>query len=294
MPRGSKPGERRGGRQRGTPNKKTLIKNAVFLAAAADPNRSPLDFMLALTRDPQVPLDLRIDMAAAAAPFVHAKPKVSPRVRTNPMDSSPLKGVPDCAAQNQEDRLTAAEQASDGGQDLSPLKFLIGVMNDSEAPPKLRIRAARIAARYKHFHVQPNKMAAVDEYGFTISRTLAKAIADDWLRLRVAPKTAKDEREASEIRVRQAKRDEFLQCPPGYSVEQDLQRRSELLGKRRKAWKALTMAEETELAYVVARITASEAAFYRTPEGRAHRRLQALDSVRAAGRANTEAEEKER
>ena len=35
MPRGSRPGERRGGRQRGAPNKKTLIKNAVFLAAAA-------------------------------------------------------------------------------------------------------------------------------------------------------------------------------------------------------------------------------------------------------------------
>jgi hypothetical protein len=75
MPRGSKPGERRGGRQRGTPNKKTLIKNAVFFAAASDGERSPLDFMLALVRDPQVPLDLRIDMAAAAAPFVHAKPE---------------------------------------------------------------------------------------------------------------------------------------------------------------------------------------------------------------------------
>ena len=34
MPRGSRPGERRGGRQRGTPNKSTLLKNAVFCAAA--------------------------------------------------------------------------------------------------------------------------------------------------------------------------------------------------------------------------------------------------------------------
>src|SRR5215467_4645099 len=79
MPRGSRPGERRGGRQRGTPNKKTLLKNAVFLAASgggtsAERNRSPLDFMLALMRDPQVPLDDRIDLAAKAAPFVHARP----------------------------------------------------------------------------------------------------------------------------------------------------------------------------------------------------------------------------
>jgi hypothetical protein len=45
--------------------------NAVFLAVAAEPNRSPLDFMLALMRDPQVPLDDRIELAAKAAPFAH-------------------------------------------------------------------------------------------------------------------------------------------------------------------------------------------------------------------------------
>jgi hypothetical protein len=86
MPRGSKPGERRGGRQRGTPNKKTLLKNAVFCAAAAEPNRSPLDFMLALMRDPQVPLDLRIDAAAASAALVHARPQASRDERSHPME----------------------------------------------------------------------------------------------------------------------------------------------------------------------------------------------------------------
>jgi len=67
VPRGSRPGERRGGRQRGAPNKKTSLKDAIFLAAASEPDRSPLDFMLALMRDSQVPLHLRLDMAAAAA-----------------------------------------------------------------------------------------------------------------------------------------------------------------------------------------------------------------------------------
>ena len=86
MPRGSRPGERRGGRQRGTPNKSTLLKNAVFCAAASEPNRSPLDFMLALMRDPQVPIDPRLDMAAAAAPFVHARPRPPSRGRPHPME----------------------------------------------------------------------------------------------------------------------------------------------------------------------------------------------------------------
>jgi putative SOS response-associated peptidase YedK len=45
MPRGSKPGERRGGRQRGTPNKKTALINAAFAATASNPDMSPLDFL---------------------------------------------------------------------------------------------------------------------------------------------------------------------------------------------------------------------------------------------------------
>ena len=50
MPRGSKPGERRGGRQRGTPNKSTLLKHAAIKAAATDPNLSPLEFLLKFMR----------------------------------------------------------------------------------------------------------------------------------------------------------------------------------------------------------------------------------------------------
>jgi hypothetical protein len=73
MPSGSKPGERRGGRQKGTRNK----RDALFYAAASSPDVAPLDFMLALMRDPQAPIDVRLDMAVAAAPFVHTKPRAS-------------------------------------------------------------------------------------------------------------------------------------------------------------------------------------------------------------------------
>ena len=45
MPRGSKPNERRGGRQLGTPNKKTLLKLAAMNAAGED--ASPLEFLFA-------------------------------------------------------------------------------------------------------------------------------------------------------------------------------------------------------------------------------------------------------
>jgi hypothetical protein len=77
MPSGSKPGERRGGRQPGTPNKKTALVSAAFAATASDPNMSPLDFFLTLMRDPSVSPDWRFRAAQAAAPFVHAKPASS-------------------------------------------------------------------------------------------------------------------------------------------------------------------------------------------------------------------------
>ena len=81
MPRGSKPGERRGGRQRGTPNKKTALRNAAHAAAAANPQISPLEFLLGIMRDPDAPDELRIKAGQATLPFVHARP-----VRARPDD----------------------------------------------------------------------------------------------------------------------------------------------------------------------------------------------------------------
>jgi len=132
-------------------------------------------------RNSNVPTDLRIDMAVAAAPYVHAKPQAPSRVRTNPMDSSPIKSAPDFTGQKMEEELRAPEQGGGGGGDLSPLNYLLSVMKDPDATLKQQIKAARVAARYSHVAIPPDKMPAVDEYGFSISRTLAKAIADDWL-----------------------------------------------------------------------------------------------------------------
>jgi hypothetical protein len=77
MPRGSRPGERRGGRKKGTPNKRTALKKEALSAASADPTISPLNFLLGVMRDPKAPTDLRIRVARAAAPLVHAKPGIA-------------------------------------------------------------------------------------------------------------------------------------------------------------------------------------------------------------------------
>jgi hypothetical protein len=84
MSRGSKPGERRGGRKLGTPNKKTLLRHAFIDAVAADPNLLPLDFFLRLMHQPTLPLAIRVHAAEDALPFVHAKP---PRQRNYQLHS---------------------------------------------------------------------------------------------------------------------------------------------------------------------------------------------------------------
>ena len=77
MPRGSQPGERRGGRQRGTPNKATVAKAAALAAASADAAITPLQFLLGVMRDPKAPTGLRVQVARAAAPLVHGKSKIA-------------------------------------------------------------------------------------------------------------------------------------------------------------------------------------------------------------------------
>lgn len=68
MARGSKPGERRGGRQKGTPN----VKTAQTIAAIAASGETPLDFLLRIMRTTEDETRA-IDAAKAAAPYVHAK-----------------------------------------------------------------------------------------------------------------------------------------------------------------------------------------------------------------------------
>lgn len=73
MPRGSRPGERRGGRQRGTLNKKTILRNAAVSAGALNPNIAPREFLLGQMRNCNLPLADRFAAAQAALPLVHPK-----------------------------------------------------------------------------------------------------------------------------------------------------------------------------------------------------------------------------
>ena len=66
---GSKPGERRGGRKKGTPNKANAQRQADIAASGL----TPLDFLITRMRDEDAEMSERIACAKAAAPYVHPR-----------------------------------------------------------------------------------------------------------------------------------------------------------------------------------------------------------------------------
>jgi hypothetical protein len=147
MPRGSKPGERRGGRQRGTLNKKTVLRNAAVNAVALDPNISPRDFTLGLMRNSDLPLADRFAAAQAALPLVH------PKLTTGRADeaTSDEYGYDRCDVNVKQKSESTARVIPTRGTgsgiatrtkdaDLSPLDFFLEVMKNPEAPVHLRTK----------------------------------------------------------------------------------------------------------------------------------------------------------
>lgn len=73
----------RGGARPGAGRKSKAVTDAVqaceIAAKRSGGDMTPLDFMLALMRDEEQDVKLRMAMAQAAAPYVHAKPGDTPK-----------------------------------------------------------------------------------------------------------------------------------------------------------------------------------------------------------------------
>jgi hypothetical protein len=219
-------------------------------------------------RDPNSTLDLRVDLATTAAPFVHGKPgprsggpssdvngegansdtdidgtnsgaeegvksgtgmqgaNSGPEIGVDSgtakagVNSSPEKGEVASAGVGEtaeaSDGPPAPETfvpvveappivpASKNAADQSPLDFLLSVMNDPQAAPRLRIKAARVTAPYIHAKAGQAKAdeepAIEDPYGFTFDLDVAKALREDILAQK-NPSLGDDEKRAIEKRI---------------------------------------------------------------------------------------------
>src|SRR5687768_15552113 len=69
-------GYKTGGRQKGSRNKRTLARDAFLRRVGAGlATTTPLEFMLAIMTNTDLPLSTRLDAAVMAAPYVHPRLK---------------------------------------------------------------------------------------------------------------------------------------------------------------------------------------------------------------------------
>ena len=297
MARGSKPGERRGGRQRGTPNKSTLLKHAAITAATTDPNLSPLDFLLKLMRQGDLPLELRVTVAQQALPFTHPKPK----------PDRPTKGTYGHSRSGVNEKIGPRVKVVKVNSDdvdpdsVTPLDFLLDVMRDADSPPTIRLRVAGIVAPYVHRKGEPRRadeapvarIVVDDPYGFNADiADKLETIHRDQERLRSLEarlSDAKSSREfvavykkakqtpaylqlAKSIEEKQA----ALKCPPNYKERDSRQDRGRLKELEAESnIRPLTAAEKIEQRHLQAR----HDAYSRTPESADCERMNLSQSV---------------
>src|SRR5262249_26434474 len=154
--------------------------------------------------------------------------------------------------------------------------FLLEVMRDPEAVPRQRVRAARVAARYKHRPPERLVNLVEDEFGFKIDPAVAKAgreiktqCGDTHAPVDGANSSPADIQKREGLRARLCEHIETIDCPHGYgevNLDNDKKRVAELEARRRTRVK-LTPEEDAEEAYLVARSEVYRA----TPKHRAWR-----------------------
>jgi hypothetical protein len=222
--------------------------------------------MLALMRDPQVPLEDRIGMAAAAAPFVHIRPDPVRKEAPDPLDPHNQFGEPAETEDLKFASLAAKPNGHEGGG-VSPLDFLLSTMVDPAASPRQRLRAAKIAARYTHAYGERAEAASMvvaeDKFGFKVDAELARAERADRLRESrlkpFRPRTAEGIAAAPELERIAKRREERVagvKFPDGYTYDdrqKDEKRLGQLHGKRLSR-KKLTPEEEAEEVHLAVRI----------------------------------------
>ncbi len=310
MPRGSLPGERRGGRRRGTPNKTTALRDAAILQAVAKPDFLPLDLFLLQMRDANSPADERVTAAEAALPFVHAKPK-DPSDQSTQGKYGAAVGSVNVTEESDTGGTAPVEASAVAGadiRDLSPLDFLLGLLRDPQTPHHLRLRVAHISAPYLHAKLgrRKNEIVIDDPYGFSCDPAVARALRDAKLRsavLREAvyPRGLRDNPEQKKLEARIAEIEKGLKCPAGYTGledSEDWRRLEELSHKRtRERPYKLSKEEDAEEAHVTAR----RAAYRQSDEARARSRIRELKlnlsfrrAFRRADQPLTPAEQQER
>ena len=280
MSRGSKIGERRGGRDRGTPNRRTLLVDRILAIASECLATSAEGFIAVLVQDQKLPADLRMAIARGTS-------------HTRAVHSSKNK--------RQKDKLVGREPSNNVSQ--ASLKMFLGIVLDTTVAADQRRKAALEATNY----LLPKKPgmerwwinAPVDEYGFVITPEIAAEYRDAKLELRYLPPSKSldggSRRRIEKLRARIKTILHRLQCPcPSLYGKDRLSADSTRLIYfllQRENRTSLSAEENAEEAHLRARVDSYE----HGPERAAQRSLYALnDKERIARQSGPRLTRKER
>jgi hypothetical protein len=287
MPRGSKPGERRGGRQRATPNRRTVLTNTILAAAAANPTATVYNLVLILAKDQALAADTRMAIARkallfgpsrsmhnrAAAANGHGKPSSEMGTRIGPDHEANKRTAP---------KRSGAIAAKAGlATDL-----LFAVAQDIAAAPADRRKAASQVAEFflpksaRGTNVRRGKFPP-DEYGFVVDPKLATELRDSKLKLAClnlakhhTPYAIAQKARTLNARIEEIQRSLQCPCPSRYGRKQlkNDNERLEIFADRRARRKLFPPEEDLEEARRAARFDS----FRKGPEVMARQRLADL------------------
>jgi hypothetical protein len=159
MPRGSKPGTKRGGRKRGTPNRRTILADRIFVAAAAHPVAGWQELLSVLMDDQALPADTRL---------VIAQKSRSAAARSNKARA----------------KTTNAKSAATSSQKQAAVELdsLFRLARNANLTEEERCKAAARMARVLLPATPTGDLswsrAVADEYGFVISPKIASEYRD--------------------------------------------------------------------------------------------------------------------
>jgi hypothetical protein len=275
------PGERRGGRQRDTPNRRTILTERILAVGSEHPTAPRRALLLQLVKDQKLPADIRMAVA----------PRCFPAKRTQASGARPRvsAGTQFTVEQGVGEK---AVDASKGIQtaplvpDWNPLVLdaLFGVVQDVTADSKARRKAALKISEFLLPKAGKKAKVIPDEYGFRVNPNLARRYRDIQLEVRslVNEPTHIIPAIAEQIKKLEARSDAMLRrlqvpCPTKYRVEEATNDYFRLMQftRLRDNKTALTEVQNVEEAHLKVRFDV----FAASPEQIARRRRNALQDA---------------
>jgi hypothetical protein len=282
MLRGSRPGERRGGRKQGTPNRRTILRDRILALGLDHPAAAQRAFLLKLVKDRKLPAETRMAVAPQCFPPKRTRPSRTGRPRALVGNTIAQEAL--AAAVASKGARTPAGVGTIGDWTPQALDALFGIVQDATANPEVRRKAALKIADFLLPKVAKKPKIIPDEYGFSINPNLASAYRDIQLELRtlVNGPTRKIPAIAEKIKKLEARSDAIrrrlqVPCPTKYGNKEagkDYDRLMEFTAFRDNQT-ALTAAQTAEEAHLRARFDV----FAASPESIARRRRQALQDA---------------